>query len=255
MNIVIVTQDSPFYLAENIDYFISNLPAHSHVTGCVVLDPSPFGKRESTPQKMLRTFRVFGLGFFVHYALRFASSKLAPSRNVRHVLNEHGVPVLELKRSINSKSSRAELESRFSPDLILSIQANVIFKKSLIELPPKGCLNIHTALLPKYRGLMPTFWVMKNNEKETGVSVFFIDEGIDSGPILVQKRLEIGDRSLDELIRDTKKIGMDALLEAVELVHGGDYNLIENDDDQRTYFSFPTRADVKEFLRIGKRFF
>lgn len=255
MNIVIVTQDSPFYLAENIDYFISRLPDHSHVVGCVVLDPSPFGRKETTAQKMKNTYNVFGPGFFVRYALRFVSSRLNPSRSVKHVLRKHGIPIVVLEGSINSKSSRSELQQRFAPDLILSIQANVIFKKPLIELPTRGCLNVHTALLPQYRGLMPTFWVMKNDEKDTGVSIFLMDEGIDSGPILVQKRFAIGDRSLDELIRDTKKLGMDALLEAVELVHEGGYELIENDDARQTYFSFPTREDVQEFLKKGKRFF
>jgi methionyl-tRNA formyltransferase len=255
MNIVIVTQDSPFYLAQNIDYLIGNLPAHSRVVACVVLEPSPFGKKETTLSKMQRTYRVFGPGFFIRYALRFMSSKLDPSRNVRHVLEKHGVPIVEMKKSINSESTRTELEREFSPDLIVSIQANVIFKKPLLELPAKGCLNVHTALLPKYRGLMPTFWVMKNDEEETGVSVFFMDEGIDSEPILVQKKFLIGDRSLDQLIRDTKKLGMDALLEAIELVHEGSPSLIENDDSKQTYFSFPTREDVKEFRRKGKRFF
>jgi methionyl-tRNA formyltransferase len=82
-----------------------------------------------------------------------------------------------------------------------------------------------------------------------------MDEGIDSGPILVQKRIEIGDRSLDALIRDTKRIGVDALVEAIDIIDQGDYTLIDNDDRDMTYFSFPTRQDVKEFLSRGKRFF
>ena len=54
----------------------------------------------------------------------------------------------------------------------------ISIKKQIFNLAPKGCLNLHTALLPKYRGLMPTFWVLKNNETHTGVSVFFVDKGI-----------------------------------------------------------------------------
>jgi methionyl-tRNA formyltransferase len=254
MRIVIVTQDSPFYLAETIERFAGNLPDHSQIVGCVLLSASPFGKKQGAFRKMAHTLSVFGLGFFVHYALRFAMSKAVPSRNVRHTLGKHGIPVIELSGSINSKSSRQAIAG-YEPDLLISIQANVIFKKALIELPSKGCLNVHTALLPRYRGLMPTFWVMKNDERETGVSVFFIDEGIDSGPILVQKRLEIGERTLDQLIRDTKRLGIDALVEAVSLLESGDYRLIENDDSRQTYYSFPTRDDVLEFRRKGKRFF
>lgn len=254
MRIVIVTQASPFYLAESIDYFVAHLPHHSQVVGCVLLPPSPFGKKEGPFGKMLSTLRIFGLGFFIHYALRFALAKVMPSRNVKHVLDKYGIPAIELSRSINSKSSR-KIIGEHEPDVLISIQANAIFKKALIELPRKGCLNVHTALLPRYRGLMPTFWVMKNDEKETGVSVFLIDEGVDSGPILVQKRLEIGGRTLDDLIRDTKRMGMEALIEAVELIESGDYSLIDNDDSQQTYFSFPTKEDVREFRRKGKRFF
>jgi len=255
MNILIVTQDSPFYLAESIDYFLGNLPKHSAVVGCVLLSPSPFGKKETALHKMLKTYRVFGLQFFIRYAIQFMRGRLDPSCNVRHVLIKHGVAILELSKSINSEASRRILRERFAPDLIISIQANVIFKKPLIDLPTIGCLNVHTALLPKYRGLMPTFWVLRNDERETGVSVFFIDEGIDSGPILVQKRISIGDRTLDQLIRDTKKIGVDALLEAIDLIDRGDYELMANDDAEQTYYSFPTKEDVKEFLGKGKRFF
>ncbi len=57
----------------------------------------------------------------------------------------------------------------FKPDMLISILGNQIFKKPLINLAPKGCLNLHTALLPKYRrGLMSTFWVLKNNEQVAG---------------------------------------------------------------------------------------
>jgi methionyl-tRNA formyltransferase len=254
MRIVIITQDSPFYLAENLAYLFDHMPRHSQVVGCVLLDPSPFGKRESTLGKLRQTYSVFGLGFFLNYGWRFVRAKLGRGARVRDVLRQRGIPVIGLAESINAPAS-VEAIRHYTPDLLISVQANVIFKRPVINLAPKGCLNVHTALLPKYRGLMPTFWVMRNGERETGVSVFFVDEGIDSGPILVQKRLEIGDRSLDELIRDTKRIGMDAVIEAVELIAAGTYTLIENRAADQTYYSFPTREDVREFRRIGKRFF
>ena len=254
MKIVVITQDSPFYLGESIGYLLSNMPSHSTIVGCVLLDASPFGKKDTGLGKIRRTYHVFGPGFFLRYASRFLLSKLMPSRSVRRILHAHGIPLIELERGINTEASLETIRAH-NPDLLISIQANVIFKRPLIDLAPKGCLNVHSALLPKYRGLMPTFWVMKNDEKETGVSVFFIDEGIDSGPILVQKRLEIGERTLDQLIRDTKRMGMDAVLEAIELIESGDYHLMENDDAEQTYHSFPTREDVLEFRRAGKKFF
>lgn len=95
---------------------------------------------------------------------------------------------------------------------------------------------------------MPSFWVLRYNEKYTGVSVFFVDEGIDSGDILVQKKVEIGNRSQEQLISDTKQIGMDSIIECVEKIHSGGYELIPNPDEEQTYFSFPTKEDVKAFL-------
>jgi methionyl-tRNA formyltransferase len=254
MNIILVTQDSPFYLAESIDRLIRNLPSHSRIAAAVMLSASPFGRRETTFQKMRHTYGTFGCSFFLRYAWRFLINRMITARRVGHALRKHGVEIITLEKSINSKASLDTIR-RYRPDLIVSLQANVIFKKPLIELPPRGCINLHTALLPKYRGLMPTFWVMKNDETETGVSVFFIDEGIDSGPILAQEKIAIGDRSLDELIRDTKRLGVDALIRAIDLIEKGDYGLIPNDDSMMTYYSFPTRDDVREFLQKGKRFF
>jgi methionyl-tRNA formyltransferase len=109
------------------------------------------------------------------------------------------------------------------------------FKKKLIELAPKGCLNLHTALLPEYRWLMPTFWVLRYGEKETGVSVFFVDEGIDSGPIVVQKRIVINGDSQEKLIRRTKKIGMEAIVEAIDLIETNRVSLIANDASRMSY--------------------
>lgn len=254
MRVLIITQDEPFYLAENIGYLIRNLPIHSKVVGCCMFEVSPFGKRESFLKKALKTLRIFGVGFFIHYTIRFLINRVLPNKRVKDVLVKHRVPIIQLPQSINDPQSIALLKS-YQPDLLVSIAGNQIFKRPIIELAPKGCLNLHTALLPKYRGLMPTFWVLKNSEMQTGVSVFFVDEGIDSGPIIVQERVMIGDRSQEDLIRHTKKIGMDAIIKAIDLIESGDYTLIENNAAEMTYNSFPTRKDVREFMKAGKRFY
>ena len=254
MNIVLITQNEPFYLAENLEYLINNLQTHSNITGCVVLSPSPFGKKLSFFQKANRTRNIFGNIFFIRYTIKYLNRYANPKKSIKRILEKHKIPIISLKRAINHKES-IELISKFSPDLLISILGNEIFKKPIIELASKGCLNLHSALLPKYRGLMPTFWVLRFDEKETGVSVFFVNEGIDSGPILVQKRLSITNQSQADLIIETKKLGMDAILEAIEKVHFGNYKLLPNEDSISSYYSLPTKEDVKEFIRNGKRFF
>lgn len=254
MKVIVLTQASPFFLAESLDYLFKNLDEETEITGCVVFDVSPFGKKETTIQKALQTQRIFGSSFFLRYGFRYVKNFFNKSKSVNHILEKHGIPKISISDSINSQESLIKVKS-FEPDLLISIAGNQIFKKDLINLAPKGCLNLHTALLPKYRGLMPSFWVLKNDEEYTGVSVFFVDDGIDSGPVLVQKRIKIGSCSQEELIRDTKKMGMDAIIEAIGLIKRGDYNLIPNPDEEMTYFSFPTREDVKAFKKAGKRFY
>jgi methionyl-tRNA formyltransferase len=254
MRILILTQDDPFYLGPNLDFLLKNMPAHSQVVGTVVFDVSPFGKRETFMDKAKKTLDLFGWGFFLNYGFKFLKSKLSPKHQIKNVLTSHNVPLIQIEGNINAEENLEKLRS-FAPDLLVSIAGNQIFKKQLINLAPKGCLNLHTALLPKYRGLMPSFWVLKNNEEATGVSVFFVDEGIDSGPILVQKKVYIGNMSQAELIVHTKQLGMEAILESIEKIQLGKYELLPNPETESSYYSFPTKADIAAFRKAGKRFY
>ncbi len=254
MRIVIITQDDPFYLPGNLDFLLGNLPEGTRVVGCVVSKVSPFGKKESFLAKARRTWDIFGAAFFVRYSLEFLLSKLPGREGVRAVLQRHGVDEVAITGSLNSEESLGKLRD-LAPDLLISIAGNEIFRKPLIELAPQGCLNLHTALLPKYRGLMPSFWVLRHGEKETGVSVFYVDEGIDSGPILVQERIEIGNMTQRELIKASKALGMRAIIKAIEKIRDGDTATMPNDAEQSTYYTFPTREDVREFRRAGARFY
>lgn len=254
MRIVIITQNDPFYLADSLRYLIQVLPKHSKIVGCVVNDVSPFGKKETFIEKAKKTFRIFGWKFFMYYSFKYVRNMFLNSKKVDNVLNENSIPKIVLERHINHKNSVIEINT-YQPDILISILGNQIFKKQIIDLAPKGCLNLHTALLPKYRGLMPTFWVLKNDEKFTGVSVFYVDEGIDSGPIIIQEKVEIGNKSQEELIQITKQIGMELIAKAVDMIEKDNVKLIENDAALGTYFSFPEKKDVKVFKANRKRFF
>ena len=253
MKIIFITQDEPFYLNKSLKYLIENLPNYVEIVGCIVSDVSPFGKKESFVTKALNTLNIFGLSFFLRYSVKFLKSKLSRS-SVKDLMKEKKINIIELKKSINSKDS-LDILKQLKPDLLISIAGNEIFKEDLINLAPKGCLNLHTAMLPKYRGLMPTFWALKNKEKHIGVSVFFVDEGIDSGPIIFQEKVEVLNKTQEQLIIETKKLGMIGIIKSIELIASGSYELLKNDEKNMTYFSFPTRNDVKEFYNVGNKFF
>ena len=254
MRILILTQDDPFYLAKNLEFLLKHLPDGCELIGCVVFEVSPFGKREGFIKKIKRTQKIFGTSFVIRYGWQYILNKLDKRTKVKQVLQKHHVKLITLEKGINHADS-LKLISNLKPEVMVSIAGNQIFKKNLLSIPTKGTINLHTALLPKYRGLMPTFWVLKNQEKETGVSVFFVDEGIDSGPIIVQKRVPIHNQTQKELILQTKQIGMECILESLIKIRDNNVQLIPNPEEEMTYFSFPTREDVREFTRLGKRFY
>lgn len=254
MRIVLLTQDEPLFLAPSIEQLLAEMPAGCEVVACVVFEPSPIGKKMGLAGRAKQLMAVFGPMFFLRYASMFALARLRPSRGLGPVLARRNIPEVRITGNINAPASLDQLRA-FKPDLLVSVAGNQIFRRPLIDLAPKGCLNLHTSPLPRYRGLMPTFWVLKHDEAETAVSVFFVDEGIDSGPLLVQHRIPVTTNRLETLIKLTKKLGMSAVAEAIGKVRDGDIATTENDVTQGSYFGFPTRADVRAFRAAGKKLF
>ena len=95
-----------------------------------------------------------------------------------------------------------------SPDIIFSIYYRKILPKSLLGLPKLGCINIHPSLLPSYRGPVPTAWAIQNGETNFGITIHYMDEGIDTGDILVQEKYTIAeDETGYELYSRAMKLG------------------------------------------------
>ena len=255
MKIIIVTPDEPFYLSENIEYLLRSLRNNNHdVVSCVLLSPSPYGKRETFFSKSKKVLNIFGSSFFLYYGAKFVVTKLfKPS--VKKILTLNKIPITLLNKSINHKHSRDIINS-YKPDLIISVLGNEIFKSEILGLPTYGCINLHTSFLPDFKGVMPSFWVLLKKEKYTGVSVFKMDEGIDSGPIISQEKVSITKNTTQKnLIVKTKKIGMELIIESVEKIKSGKIDYIDNPIGEGTYFSFPKKSDVNQFLKQGGKFF
>ena len=255
MKIVFLTQDDPFYLPKIYRYLLPKLKLEGHeIIASVLFDVAPFGKKESKLNQLIGTYKVFGLAFTFYYTLQYLKGIF--KADVKDVMHDFDIKIINLTNQINHPSSLNVIKS-FKPDLLISLAGNEIFKQPLIDSAKFGIINLHSALLPKYRGLMPSFWVMRHNEEKTGVSVFFVDEGIDSGPIIVQKEVLLLNRTQAELIWELKYRGADAIIEACNLIakFGENTPTISNNDEHMTYFSRPTSNDVKAFKSIGKNFF
>ena len=114
--------------------------------------------------------------------------KLTPSP-VKACALEAGLPVLQPDRARN-EAFIDELR-RLDPDLIVVIAYGQILPPSILELPRHGCLNVHTSLLPKYRGAAPIQWAILEDEKETGVTIMKMDAGLDTGDIVAIEKTPI----------------------------------------------------------------
>jgi methionyl-tRNA formyltransferase len=106
-----------------------------------------------------------------------------------------------------------------------------ILPKAIFALPPLGTLNVHASLLPKFRGPAPIQRAIEAGEKETGVSVFRLDEGVDTGEILVQKKISIGEEeTTPELYQRLSIAGSEALMEAIGALEKGKINPLKQND-------------------------
>jgi methionyl-tRNA formyltransferase len=139
-------------------------------------------------------------------------------------------------------------------EIVVSVACPYILKEPLLELPERGCINIHHAPLPRYKGMMPTFWQMYHGEKSVGVTVHFMEAKIDAGSILLSEQLEIEPgESLDHLIRRSKRHGAHAMAKALRKVASGNPVLTTPDNSTSSYFTFPTREEIRKFHRRGWR--
>ena len=116
----------------------------------------------------------------------------------------------------------AEELSQISPDVIVVVAYGRILPPSILKLPPLGCINVHASLLPKYRGAAPIQWAIMNGEKKTGVTTMLMDEGLDTGDILLQDETEISsDDNAATLGRRLSRMGAPLLCSTLEGLQNG----------------------------------
>jgi len=111
---------------------------------------------------------------------------------------------------------------KIAPDMVVLAAFGQILPKEIIELPRFGCLNVHPSLLPRYRGAAPINWALINGDRETGVTIMLMDEGVDSGDILLQEKIPIDpDDTFDDLHEALSTMGATLLVRAVRGVVDG----------------------------------
>lgn len=111
---------------------------------------------------------------------------------------------------------------KINPDLICVVAYGKILPKELLEIPKMGCINVHGSLLPQYRGAAPIQWAVLNGDKKTGITTMYMNEGMDTGDMILKEEVQIGeDETTGELWERLSKIGAKLLVETVEKIEDG----------------------------------
>lgn len=139
-------------------------------------------------------------------------------------------------------------------DLVVSYSAPCVFKSELLRLPKFGCINLHCSLLPKYPGLLPSFWTLYEKAETLGATVHQMDDKIDNGAILGQvKVIRAMEPSMFNVIKDTKRAGGQLMVSVINDILDGNVYPRANNIDAEDYFSWPTVEQIKAFRRSGGR--
>lgn len=125
---------------------------------------------------------------------------------------------------------------QLSPDIIVTAAYGKILPKEILDIPKYKCINVHASLLPKYRGASPIQHCLINGDKETGITIIQMDEGMDTGDILLKESLEIApDDTSDILFDKLAVLGAKVLLECLDLIASDQVIRIKQDSAQATY--------------------
>ena len=248
MKIHIITMEDPVY---TIDFIKEIIRARAgDIVGLTIARGGrlKISSGRSRASYMLSLFLIMGPAVFTGYAFKTLGYKLrkkfplggAPS--LERFAREYDIPV-DFTDNPNSGTYLDRLKE-LAPDVIIN-QSQFIIKKELLSVASLGMLNRHNALLPRNRGRLTPFWVLYKGEKETGVSIHFVDEGIDSGPIVVQKKFPVErGETFGSLVKKNYEHAAPAMLEALDKLEMGDTDYMVNDDEKATYNGVPSLGEA-----------
>ena len=153
---------------------------------------------------------------------------------VKVFAQEHGIAVYQPVRV--KAPDFVDILRGLAPDLIVVVAFGQILSKEILSLPPLGCINVHASLLPRYRGAAPMQWAIVRGEKETGVTTMFMDEGLDTGDMLMRETLPITQAMTAAELHDAMmKLGADVLEKTLFSLSEGILKRTPQDDALSTY--------------------
>lgn len=256
LKIVVMTQSDSFFIPKNI------LKA---AKVCDMAEIVQVDCKSSLNNKIKDYYDWFGfiqcakMGVrTVIYAGRDFLDKIFGYRIFKGIYSVKGIAkAQEIPFKVINDSNDAEFVQHISeikPDLIISYSAPQIIKEELLNIPVKGIINVHGSLLPDYRGCLPSFWYLYNDEKTGGATVHYMSSKIDDGAIIKQETVDISDcRTMFQLMQKTKYLGGELMVEAIKDIADNNIAIKPNEVEKGRYFTWPTKEQAKEFIKKGYR--
>ena len=180
---------------------------------------------------------------FTRLAKPFGRGREARNPPIKEYVDKNKIPLYQYDSLINHQIAYKRLKD-ISPDLIIVADFGLIIPSEILKLPPLGCLNIHPSLLPKYRGPSPVSSALLNEKKFTGVTIMVMDEGVDTGPIIAQKKVEfLPQENAKNLTERLFRIGAYLLGDIILVWETGKIKAIPQDESNATYSKKLSRGD------------
>jgi len=175
---------------------------------------------------------------------------------VKRAAAAHGTAVVQPEKIRENAELRARLEG-VRPDAIVVVAYGRIIPPWMLELPRLGCINLHGSLLPKYRGAAPVQWAVANGDAVTGVTTMRLDEGLDTGEILLAQEVAIGaDETAVDVFRELAKVGAELMVETLAGLEAGTLVGRKQDEAQATLAPSLTReAGAIDFSRTARQIY
>ena len=153
----------------------------------------------------------------------------------------HDIPVFQ-PETLRDGAALEQLSS-LAPELVVVAAYGRVLPDEMLALPPKGCINVHSSLLPKYRGSAPIHWAVVNGDKETGVTIMHMAHELDAGDVIAQVRTPIGPEETVGQVHDRlAQLGGELLVQVVADIAAGTAQRTPQDPDQVTYAPMLSRA-------------
>ena len=164
---------------------------------------------------------------------------------VKQLAQSHDIPVYQ-PRTLRDGSSDALIE-QLAPDIIVVVAYGCIIPPQLLHIAKYGCINLHVSLLPKYRGSAPIQWAVLNGDAETGVSIMQLDEGLDTGDVLMVEPVAIDpEETSGELVDRVSAGGAKTLVDALAKIEAGQLTPVPQDHSKAT-LAPPLSKDTARF--------